>query len=204
MRLGSVRFRLGFRAHSRGDDTIIRIGTFLVGPALALLVVAGCGGGGSKSSSAASDPAIRDQAATAIEKAAAGVVNQTPDKYLPGPKSYKVVCLEPGVNAGAKEVADNQVRCHVESFFDPYKGKAGGYLWSEDWVVTAQNGKVSNPVIFGEYRIKNFLIEDNKKNCTGRHQPHECLPADAYAPPPDQSGGAIGGGATGGPATGGP
>jgi hypothetical protein len=161
---------------------------------VALVVAAGCGGGGGGSSSPASDPAIRDKAAAAIEKAAARVVNQTPDKNLPGPKNYKVVCLEPGVNAGAKEVADNQVRCHVESFYGTYKGKPGGYIWSEDWVVTVQNGKLSNPVIFGDYRIRNFLIQDNKKNCTGLHHPYSCLPPDAYAPPPDQGSGAIGGG----------
>jgi hypothetical protein len=105
-----------------------------------------------------------------------------------------VVCLVPGVNSGAKDVAENQVRCHVESFYSNYKGKPGGYIWSEDWVVTVQNGKLSNPVIFGDYRIRNFLIQDNKKNCTGRHQPYDCLPPDAYAPPPDQGSGAAGGG----------
>jgi hypothetical protein len=171
---------------------MIRVTTALLGFGLAIGIAAGCGGGGGGGSDApASDPQIRDQAAAAIEKAADKIVQQTPDKNLPGPKNYKVVCLEPGVNEGAKEVADNQVRCHVEAFYGPYKGKIGGYIWSEDWVVTVNNGKVSNPVIFGEYRIRNFLIEDNKKNCTGRHRPFECLPADAYSPAP---GGATSGG----------
>jgi|SRR5436190_22448688 len=169
---------------------MFRVTTLLAGLAL-VIPLSACGGGGdSGSDSPASDPAIRDKAAALIEQAANRIVQQTPDKNLPGPKNYKVVCLEPGVNPGAKEVADNQVRCHIEAFYGRYKGKAGGYIWSEDWVVTAQDGKVSNPVIFGEYRIRNFLQEDNKKNCTGRHQPHECLPANAY-PPPDQGQGAV-------------
>src|SRR4029079_1993491 len=191
MRLCVVRFRLGFRVAVRGDLTF-RMKTFLpalTGVALAISLPA-CGGGGgdSNTKTAASDPALRDKAAVLVQQAANKIVQQTPDKNLPGPKNYKVVCLEPGVNPGAKEVAENQIRCHIESFYATYKGKPGGYIWSEDWVVTAQNGKVSNPVIFGEYRIRNFLREDNKKNCTGRHKPYDCLPPDASnPPPPDQS-----------------
>jgi hypothetical protein len=163
-----------------------------LGIALAALVATGCGGGGGGGSdSPAADPAIRDKAAAVVEQAADRVVQQTPDKNLPGPKNYKVVCLQPG-DAGAKDVADNQVRCHIEAFYSNYKGKSGGYIWSEDWVVTVKDGKVSNPVIFGDYRIRNFLRLDNRKNCTGRHRPQECLPADAYPAPPDQGG--IGGG----------
>jgi hypothetical protein len=170
---------------------MIRLTTTLLGFALAVLAVTGCGGGGGGrggSDSPAADPNVRDQAAAVVEKAANSVAQATPDKHLPGPKNYKVVCLQPG-DAGAKEVADNQVRCHVEAFYSNYRGKPGGYIWSEDWVVTAQDGKVSNPVIFGEYRIRNFLREDNRKNCTGRHRPDQCLPADAYPAPPDQGSG---------------
>ena len=38
------------------------------------------------------------------------------------------------------------------------------------------NGKLGEPVIAGAYRIQNFLREDHKRNCTGRHRPRECLP----------------------------
>ncbi len=170
---------------------MIRLTTTLLGFALAVLAVTGCGGGtggGGGSDSPAADPNVRDQAAALVEKAADRVVQATPDKNLPGPKNYKVVCLQPG-DVGAKDVADNQVRCHIEAFYSNYRGKPGGYIWSEDWVVTVKDGKVSNPVIFGEYRIRNFLQEDNRKNCTGRHRPEQCLPADAYPAPPDQGGG---------------
>jgi hypothetical protein len=159
----------------------------LLVPALAFLVASGCGNGDDNgSASAAANPQLREQAGARAKRAASAVVEKTNDKYLPGPKFYKAVCLEPG-DPAADDVPANQIKCHIEAFYKTYRGKRGGYLWSEDWLVPVLSGeKLGSPVISGEYRIRNFLIQDNKRNCTGRHQPHECLPPDTYAAPPDQ------------------
>jgi hypothetical protein len=152
----------------------------LLAPALVLLGATGCGGGGSKQgSSGSSSPAISDalkeQAATKAKQAADRVVKATPDKNLPGPKRYLSVCSQRG-DPDVGDIPPNVVKCHIEAFYNDYKGKPGGYIWSEDWQVPVQNGKLGTPVIMGEYRIQNFLREDNRRNCTGRHQPRECLP----------------------------
>jgi hypothetical protein len=164
---------------------IKRFHLLLVAPALALVLATGCGGGGSNNSSSststtpgdfstASDKA-KAEAATAAKRAADKVVKATPDKNLPGTKRYLSVCLMKG-DPDAGDLPPNIVKCHIEAFYNSYKGKPGGYIWSEDWNVPVQGGKVGTPVINGDYRIRNFLREDNKRNCTGRHQPRECLP----------------------------
>jgi hypothetical protein len=150
-------------------------------PVFALALAAGCGGGGDGGSSGnsstqiAADEAVKNQAAAKAKQAADKIVQATPDKHVPGPKSYKSVCVQRGDN-GAGDVPPNMVKCHIEAFFDVYRGKQGGYLWSEDWLVPIQDGKLGTPVIAGDYRIRNFLREDNKRNCIGRHRPGECLP----------------------------
>ena len=159
-----------------------RFHLLLVAPLLTLVLATGCGGGNSSTSStgtggefsAASEKA-KAVAAVAAKRAAAKVVNATPDKHLPGTKRYLSVCLMRG-DPDAGDLPPNIVKCHIEAFYNNYKGKPGGYLWSEDWNVPVQNGKAGTPVINGQYRIQNFLREDNKKNCTGRHVPRECLP----------------------------
>jgi hypothetical protein len=156
----------------------------LIAPVLALVLATGCGGGGSNNNSStsttpgdfstASDRA-KAEAATVAKRAAAKVVNATTDKNLPGTKRYLSVCLMKG-DPDAGDLPPNVIKCHIEAFYNPYKGKMGGYIWSEDWNVPIQNGKAGTPVINGDYRIRNFLREDNKRNCTGRHQPGQCLP----------------------------
>jgi len=147
------------------------------------VLAAGCGGGSSSNSSSstasgdfstASEKA-KAVAAVAAKRAANKVVQATPDKNLPGTKRYLSVCLMKG-DPDAGDLPPNIVKCHIEAFYNNYKGKPGGYIWSEDWNVPIQNGKAGTPVINGAYRIQNFLREDNRKNCTGRHQPRECLP----------------------------
>jgi hypothetical protein len=152
----------------------------LLPPVLALVLAAGCGGGDDSSGdggsdNTASDIALNDQAGSKAKKAADQVVQATPDKNLPGPKRYLAVCLRRG-DEGAGDVPPNTIKCHIEAFYKEYKGKQGGYIWSEDWYVPIQNGKLGTPTIAGDYRIRNFLREDNKRNCTGRHRPRECLP----------------------------
>ena len=150
----------------------------LLVPALALVLAAGCGGddGGSDNSQAdAAAVAQLDQAAAKAKRAANKVVQATPDKNLPGPKRYLAVCQRRG-DPDAGDIPPNVIKCHVEAFYKKYRGKPGGYLWSEDWHVPIENGKLGTPVIAGAYRIRDFLREDNKRNCTGRHRPRECLP----------------------------
>jgi hypothetical protein len=168
---------------------IKRFHLVIVVPVLAVALATGCGGGGgsnnssnsstSSSSGSGGNSASSDQAkavaAVAAKRAAEKVVKATPDKHITGPKRYLSVCLAKG-DPDAGELPPNIVKCHIEAFYMPYKGKPGGYIWSEDWNVPIQNGKAGTPVINGDYRIRNFLNEDNKKNCTGRHQPRECLP----------------------------
>jgi hypothetical protein len=151
---------------------------FLV-PALALLLAAGCGGddgGGSDNSDAvAKDIALNDQAAAKAKRAADEVLRATRDKNLPGPKRYLAVCQRRG-DPDSGDIPPNVIKCHIEAFYKDYRGKPGGYIWSEDWHVPIENGKLGTPVIAGAYRIRDFLREDNKRNCTGRHRPRECLP----------------------------
>ena len=165
---------------------IRRIHLLLLGPALALALATGCGGGSSNSASSTASSGTNGNfetasdkdkavAATAAKLAANRVVQATHDKNLPGPKRYLSVCLANG-DPDAGELPPNTVKCHIEAFYQPYKGKPAGYIWSEDWNVPITNGKAGTPVINGQYRIKNFLIQDNKRNCTGRHRPQECLP----------------------------
>ena len=140
-------------------------------------VFGACGrnGGNSSGAGGASSTTLDDAASAKVKRSVAKVVNATPDKNLPGPKFYKLVCLKSG-EPGAEDVASNQIRCTVEAFYKPYRGKDGGFIFNEDWIVPIQNGKLGTPRIAGKYQIRNFMLEDNKRNCTGRHRPGECLP----------------------------
>jgi hypothetical protein len=163
------------RAPGRG---IAALCLLLVAAALASAFALGCGGDddGGDDAAIAEDLRLKDQAAAKAKAAADKVVKATPDRHLPGPKNYKAVCLRRGDPEATQDVPPNMVKCHIEAFYDAYRGKPGGYLWSEDWLVPIQDGKLGEPVISGDYRIRNFLREDDKRNCTGRHRPSECLP----------------------------
>jgi hypothetical protein len=143
---------------------------------VAVALASGCGSNnGGDSSDHQATLRLKDEAAAKAKAAADKIVQATPDKYLPGPKSYKAICVQRG-DPNTRDVPPNMLKCHVESYFDAYRGKQGGYLWSEDWLVPVSDTTLGTPVIFGEYRIRNFLREDNKRNCIGRHRPGECLP----------------------------
>jgi hypothetical protein len=145
-------------------------------PAVAAALATGCGGGNSGADAQQqADLRLKDQAAAKAKAAADKIVQATPDKNLPGPKTYKAVCVRRG-EPNTRDVPPNAIKCHIEAYFEAYRGKQGGYLWSEDWLVPIQGEALGTPVIFGEYRIRNFLREDNKRNCIGRHRPGECLP----------------------------
>jgi hypothetical protein len=153
-----------------------RLHLLLLTPVLALVLWTGCGGGNDGTTVSGNDLQLEDQAGEQAKQAADRVVQATPDKNLRGPKNYKAVCLRRGDPDAGADVPPNTFKCHIEAFYGPYRGKSGGYIWSEDWLVPIQDGKLGTPVIQGAYRIQNFLREDNKRNCTGRHRPHECLP----------------------------
>jgi hypothetical protein len=174
-------YRLGLRPVSPGSKKrAFSLLAMLLALAIAPAIATGCGDDsddGDASAAAEAEFQLKEAAAEKAKKAADKVVQATPDKNLPGPKSYKAVCVVRGDPEAPQEVPPNMVRCHIEAFFDAYRGKPGGYLWSEDWIMPIEAGnKPGTPVISGDYRIRNFLREDNKRNCTGRHRPSQCLP----------------------------
>jgi hypothetical protein len=160
------------------------IGTHIprAGSPLALLILvlalavpaAGCGGGGDdKSDHPADDPELVEQASQKIERAAAASAARVKDRYIPGPKRFKVVCLSPE-QAAAKKITAEFIQCHVESFSTPSKQKPESvYVESEDWRVSVVNGEVSEPVIVDGYRIRDFLRRDNRLGCSAGKAPQE-------------------------------
>ena len=46
-------------------------------------------------------------------------------------------------------------------------------MWNEDWRVPVQDGKLGEPEIVGDYRIRNFLRKDHRLNCSGGETPQE-------------------------------
>jgi hypothetical protein len=161
------------------DATARRLFPLLLAAICLAAVAAGCGGDGDSSAddqkAIQTDLQLKDQAAAKAKRAANEVVSRTRDRNLPGPKRYLAVCQRRG-DPDAGDIPPDVVKCHIEAFYKDYKGKQGGYIWSEDWHVPIVDGKLGEPVIAGEYRIRNFLLEDHKRNCTGRHRPRECLP----------------------------
>lgn len=150
-------------------------------PVLALgvlmtVVAAGCGGDGDgdKSDHPADDPALVNQATEKIERAAAAAGDRIKDRYIPGPKRYEVVCLTPEM-ARAKNVGEEFIQCHVESFSTPSKRRPKSvYIESEDWRVSVEpDGSVGEPVIVDGYRIGDFLRKDHRLGCSAGKAPQE-------------------------------
>jgi hypothetical protein len=150
-------------------------------PALAIalltaVVAPGCGGDGdgNKSDHPADDPELVGQAMEKIERAAAAAGDPIRDRYLPGPKRYEVVCLDPEA-ARLKGAGPDVIQCHVEAFSTPSKRRPRSvYIESEDWRVTvAPDGTVSEPVIFDGYRIGDFLRKDHRLGCSVEKAPQE-------------------------------
>jgi hypothetical protein len=139
------------------------------------LTAAGCGDDETKASDhPAEDPELVDQAMQKIDRAAARYTNPVRDRYIPGPKSFKIVCLDPE-QARAKNVTDEFIQCHVEAFSTPTKGKPETvYVESEDWRVPVEpNGTVGEPVIVDGYRIRDYLRKDHKLGCSVGKTPAE-------------------------------
>ena len=146
-------------------------------------VVGACGGSGNSGTagtstgvvpSSANVQALDVAAGAKVKKVAARIVNATRDKNVPGPKTFKTVCLQAGESGGPDN--PNTVRCTVSAYYVPYRGMPGGYLYVENWTVPILKGRLGSPRISGGYQIRDFLRQDNKKNCTGRHRIYYCLP----------------------------
>jgi hypothetical protein len=157
------------------DTHILRAKSPLALIILALaLPAAGCGGGGDdKPSHPADDQQLVEQASQKIERAAAASAGRVKDRYIPGPKRFKVVCLTPEM-AAAKKVTAEFIQCHVESFSTPSKARPESvYVESEDWRVAVDNEAVGEPVIVDGYRIRDFLRRDNRLGCSVGKAPQE-------------------------------
>jgi len=166
---------------------------FAAATALAIALTAiGCGGDGDGGSGApAEDPEIVAAVSDKIEEAALRIANSTKDRNLPGPYEAKLVCLDPE-QASQSGTSRDAVQCHVETFTTPTAKRKQAYVWSEDWRVPVQDGKLGEPEIVGEYRIRNYLRKDNRLNCSGGETPSERCTGE-YRQPPEQSGIAPGG-----------
>lgn len=132
----------------------------------------GCGDD-EKPTQPAEDPALVEQAAKKIERASAASTNPVKDRYIPGPKSFKVVCLDPD-QARAKDVPPDFIQCHVEAFSTRTKTRPQRvYIESEDWRVPVENGTVGEPVIVDGYRIADFLRKDHRLGCSVQKTPQD-------------------------------
>jgi hypothetical protein len=130
------------------------------------LALPGCGSDDAKSVAPADDLELIDQAATKIDRAAAASANPVRDRYIPGPKKFKVVCLSSD-EARAREVPPGFIQCHVEAFSRSSKQRPESvYIESEDWRVPVEDGTVGEPVIFDGYRIADFLRRDHRLGCS--------------------------------------
>lgn len=157
--------------------------------ALALALAAiGCGGGDGDggSEAPAQDQEVVAAVSEKIEEAALRIADSTKDRHLPGPYEAKVVCLDP-VEAAKFGTPRDAVQCHVETFTTPTAARKQAYVWSEDWRVAVQDGKLGEPEIVGDYRIRNFLRKDNRLNCSGGETPQERCTGE-FRQPADQSG----------------
>jgi hypothetical protein len=139
------------------------------------LATPGCGGDDGKSGSPADDQELVDQATQKIDRAAAASANPVRDRYIPGPKKFKIVCLSPE-QAQEREVPSGFLQCHVEAFSTSSKQRPESvYIESEDWRVPVEDGTVGEPVIFDGYRIADFLRRDHRLGCSvGKTPPERC------------------------------
>jgi len=159
---------------------------FVAAVAVLVLALSGCGGDGGDEGDKlpAEDQEIVAAVTEKIERAALEIANSTRDKHLPGPYDAKIVCLTPeqAANSGTPNTA---VQCHVATFTRPTERRQEvAYVWSEDWRVPVENGRLGEPEIVGEYRIRNFLRRDNRLNCSGGKTPQERCTGQ-FVPPVD-------------------
>jgi hypothetical protein len=150
------------------------------------LAASGCGDDSASSSDApADDPETVAAVTKKIRVAAGRIANSTPDRNLPGPYEFKVVCLSPE-QARSFGTPRESVQCHIEAFTTSTTGATSRYVWSEDWRVPVQDGQPGEPEIVGEYRIRNFLRKDHRLNCSRGKTPQERC-TGVYRTPPGET-----------------
>ena len=158
------------------SQTARRPASALLSALLMAVVAAGCGGDGDggKPDQPANDPELVGQAMEKIERAAAAAGDRIRDRYIPGPKRYEVVCLDPEA-ALAKGAGADFIQCHVEAFSTRSKQRPQSvYIESEDWRVPVQpDGTLGEPLIVDGYRIGDFLRKDNRLGCSVGKAPQE-------------------------------
>lgn len=156
--------------------------------AVAAVGVPACGGGDG-SGEPASDPELVEQATTKIRRAAAAVVDQVPSRYLPGKKRLEVLCLSPE-EARRKKVGSEFIQCQVEAFSTPSRKRPEEvYIEGEAWrVPVTPDGTLGEPVIAEGYRIRDFLLNDNRRGCSVGRTPQPLCRAPVAAPPPGPGG----------------
>jgi hypothetical protein len=156
-------------------------------PVLALVLsLASCGEDSGGSDAPADDPEIVAAVTDKIGVAALKIANATRDRNLPGPYQLKTVCLPPeqAANFGTPRTS---VQCHIEAFTIARKGRKQAYVWSEDWRVPVQDGKLGEPEIVGDYRIRNYLRRDHRLGCSvGKAAQERCT--GEYNQPSEQPG----------------
>jgi hypothetical protein len=153
------------------------------------LGVAGCGGDGDGDGNGhpADDPELVAQATAKIERAAAAVLDPVPSRYLSGRKRYDVLCLSPE-EARRKKVGPEFIQCQVEVSSTRSKNRPGSvYIEGEAWRVPVEpDGTLGQPVIAEGYKIRDFILNDNRLGCSvGRTNPQLCrVPAPVTPPGP--------------------
>ena len=162
-------------------------GRLIVALALALGIL-GCGGE-EGSGHPADDPKLVREAQVKIQRAAAAIVAQTRSRYLPGKKRLEVLCLSPE-EARQKKIGPDFIQCQVEAFSTPSKKRPESvYVEGEAWrVPVAPDRTLGEPVIAEGYRIRDFLLNDNRLGCSVGRTPQARCRMPAAAPPPTPGG----------------
>jgi len=149
----------------------------------------GCGGNGDGAGHPASDPELVEQAMAKIRRAAAAVLDETPSRYLPGEKRLEVLCLTPE-EARQRKVGPEFIQCQVEAFSTPSRKRPESvYVEGEAWrVPVAPDSTLGEPVIAEGYRIRDFILNDNRLGCSVRRTAPQRCREPVAAPPPEPGG----------------
>jgi hypothetical protein len=158
--------------------------------AAALAIVFAAGGCGDDDDSADQNVVsteILDQAEDNASKAAVASAQKAEDQYLPGPLEMRTVCSPP--QTPPPPDTPYQLQCHVEGFGTPPNKDTRSYMTYEEWLVPVDSqGKVGEPTLQGQARIRAYRRKDNRLNCANHKvRPEKCappVPGQEVTPPP--------------------
>jgi hypothetical protein len=176
--VSQVGFRAAEEKRNRVLTTSIRtLGcrTFAIAAVAAALAGPGCGGD-DEPVPPAEDQELVERAMDEIERTAAAKNDPVKDRYIPGPKKFKLVCLTTE-QARAAGVPPDHLQCHVEAFSTRSKQRPGSvYIESEDYRVPVEpDGTVGDAFIVNGYRISYFLRRDHRLGCSvGKTPQNRC------------------------------